>query len=76
MMMIISMEWDYVSELRPPTGLFFIPQVMYEHVITMVERYWQGKAIDSYTRALCQSYQQSHLAEKQGELGEGMINFV
>jgi hypothetical protein len=30
-MMTISMGWDYVSELRPPTGLFFTPQVIYEH---------------------------------------------
>jgi hypothetical protein len=22
------MGWDYVSELRPPKGLFFIPQIM------------------------------------------------
>jgi hypothetical protein len=25
------MEWDDVSELRSPTGLLFIPQVIYEH---------------------------------------------
>jgi hypothetical protein len=25
------MGWDYISELRPPTGLLFIPQVIYEH---------------------------------------------
>jgi hypothetical protein len=24
-------EWDYVSELRPPTGLLFISQVIHEH---------------------------------------------
>jgi hypothetical protein len=29
--MFMSMGWDYVSELRPPTGLLFIPQVIYEH---------------------------------------------
>jgi hypothetical protein len=23
--------WDDVSELRPPTGLLFITQIMYEH---------------------------------------------
>jgi hypothetical protein len=28
---IISTGWDYVSELRPPTGLLFIPQVIYKH---------------------------------------------
>jgi hypothetical protein len=26
----MSMMWDYVSELWPPTGLLFIPQVIYE----------------------------------------------
>jgi hypothetical protein len=35
MMMIIiiimSMAWDYVSELRSPTGLLLIPQDMCEH---------------------------------------------
>jgi hypothetical protein len=25
------MEWEYVSELRPPAGLLFISQVMYGH---------------------------------------------
>jgi hypothetical protein len=27
----MSMAWDYVSELRPPTGLSFVPQVIYEY---------------------------------------------
>jgi hypothetical protein len=33
MMMIVmmSMGWDYVSELWPPTGLFCIPQMLYEN---------------------------------------------
>jgi hypothetical protein len=31
MLMIMSMGWDYVSEQRPPTGLLFIVQVIYEH---------------------------------------------
>jgi hypothetical protein len=31
MMMIMSMGWDYISELRPPTGLLFILQVIPEH---------------------------------------------
>jgi hypothetical protein len=31
MMMMMSMGRDYVSELRPPTSLLFIPQVIYEH---------------------------------------------
>jgi hypothetical protein len=29
--MFMSMGWVYVSELRPPTGLFFIPQMIYEY---------------------------------------------
>jgi hypothetical protein len=29
--MIMSMGWNYVSELRPPTGLLFILQMIYEH---------------------------------------------
>jgi hypothetical protein len=28
LMMTMSMGWDYVPELGPPTGLFFIPQVI------------------------------------------------
>jgi hypothetical protein len=31
MMMIMSMRGDYISELRPLTGLLFKSQVMYEH---------------------------------------------
>jgi hypothetical protein len=30
-MMIMSVGWNYVSELRPPTGLFFVSQVIDEH---------------------------------------------
>jgi len=28
MIMIMSMGWDYVSELRPPTDLLLIPQMI------------------------------------------------
>jgi hypothetical protein len=27
----MSIGWGYVSDLRPPTGPFFIPQVIYEY---------------------------------------------
>jgi hypothetical protein len=27
----MSMWWDYVSVLRPPTGLLFIPQIICEY---------------------------------------------
>jgi hypothetical protein len=28
---VMSKEWDYVSELRPPIGLLFISQVIFEY---------------------------------------------
>jgi hypothetical protein len=28
---IMSVWWDYVSEMWPPTGLLFIPRAVYEH---------------------------------------------
>jgi hypothetical protein len=36
------MGLDYVSELRPSTGLLLIPQMIYERGAT-VNWYWQGK---------------------------------
>jgi hypothetical protein len=30
-MKMMSMGWDYISELLPPKGLLFIPKVMYKH---------------------------------------------
>jgi hypothetical protein len=29
--LFMSMLWEYVSELLPPTGLLSIPQLIYEH---------------------------------------------
>jgi hypothetical protein len=40
--MFISMEWDYVSEMWPPTGLLFIPR-WYMSIKAMAEWYWQGE---------------------------------
>jgi hypothetical protein len=42
LLLFMSTGWDYVSELRPLTGLLFIPQVIYEYGAT-VEWYWQEK---------------------------------
>jgi hypothetical protein len=39
-MMIVSMGWDYISELLPPTGLLFVHHAIYEHCVP----WW--KAID------------------------------
>jgi hypothetical protein len=36
------MAWDYISELRPPAGLMFIPQMIWVWSATM-EWYWLGK---------------------------------
>jgi hypothetical protein len=30
-MLFMSMGWDYFSELRPPTGLLFIPQMIFDY---------------------------------------------
>jgi hypothetical protein len=73
-MMIMSMGWDYVSELRPPTGLLFIPMWynMQNHggIISI------GKTSESSTRALWQSYQQNNLVVKQEKLEKEMMNFA
>jgi hypothetical protein len=61
MMMIMLMGWDYVSELRPPTGLFYPPRLyisMENHGGVMVST---EKTPDLYTRALLKSYQQRHV---------------
>jgi hypothetical protein len=73
--LIISIRWDCVLELWPPAGLLFITQVLCEHG----EPWWwwrqPGKTPDSSTRALWQSYQQSHLV-KSVRNGRRSENFV
>jgi hypothetical protein len=62
---LIMMGWHYVSILRPPTGLLFIPRVICEHE----ELWWWCRlriTPDSSTRALWQSYQQRHLGQVGG----------
>jgi hypothetical protein len=60
MMMMMSMACNYVPHLWPPVGLFFIPQVIYELGEPWRYDVNRGKLLSS-TRALWQSYQQSHL---------------
>jgi hypothetical protein len=31
-LLIMSMGWDYVSKLRPPTGLVFVPHMFLHHI--------------------------------------------
>jgi hypothetical protein len=67
---LIMMGWYYVSELRPPAGLLFIPRVICEYG----EPWWWcrlGITPDSSTRALCQSYQQRQV----GVMDEGVRIF-
>jgi hypothetical protein len=45
LVIILSMGWEYVSELRPSAGLLFITQVTYEHgescwIISTHEKSW------------------------------------
>jgi hypothetical protein len=41
-LLFMSIRWDYVYEPRPPTGILFTPQMIYEYG-AMVEWYWQRK---------------------------------
>jgi hypothetical protein len=51
---IISMGSDYISELWPPAGLLFIPQVIYEYGVP----WWNG--IDGKTEELGKNLSQCH----------------
>jgi hypothetical protein len=44
-MMIMAIGRDYVSELRPPTGLLLIPQVIYEHEEPQLNNTDRGKLL-------------------------------
>jgi hypothetical protein len=44
--LFMSVGWNYVSELWPPTGLLFIPQVILVSVWRLGEWYWQRKTVE------------------------------
>jgi hypothetical protein len=74
MMMIMSIRPEYVFELRLPTGLLFIPQVIYEHG----EPWWNG--INRGKLLICPpelsgNPTSSHLVANQEELGKGNDEF-
>jgi hypothetical protein len=75
-MMLMSMGWDYVSELWPPTGLLFNPQVIYEDWEPLWNDIEGGWNLNSSIKALWQSYQQNHLVVKQEKLEKEMMNFA
>jgi hypothetical protein len=72
----MSMGQDFVSELRPPAGLFFIPEVIYEYG----ESLWNNDVVRG--KLICplqlsgNLYQQSRLVAKQEERGEKMLDFA
>jgi hypothetical protein len=67
MMIIMSMVWVYISELRPLTGLLFIPHVIYEN-----GRPWWNDMyrVNSYYATT------SRLLTKKEELEKEIMNFV
>jgi hypothetical protein len=74
LMITMSTELDYVSEMRPPTCLFFIPRVIYQHG----EPWWND--IDRGNSLLVNQsslvfLKQSHLVENQKEVAKQM-NFA
>jgi hypothetical protein len=73
-MMMITMMMDYVSELRLPTKLLFVRQVIYEHGEPRWNNLDRGKLLILSTTALWQSYQQSNLVATGGT-GEGNDEF-
>jgi hypothetical protein len=74
-MIIMSMFWDYISDLRPPTGLLFTAR-LYMSMENHIGMIWQGKTPDSSTGALWQSYRKIYLVAKQEKLVNEMMNFA
>jgi hypothetical protein len=71
--MIMSMESDYVSELRSKTGIIFITQVIYGHV----ERWWNDtdrRKLLIRPPKLSGKPTSSHRVAKQEELAKEIIN--
>jgi hypothetical protein len=70
LMIIMSMGWGYVSELRPPTGLLFVPQGDKWAWRIMVEWYRQ-RQLPIRPSKLSGKPTSSHLVAYLEELGEG-----
>jgi hypothetical protein len=66
---------DYVSELGAPTGLLFIPQVIYEHGEPWCNDIDRGK-LQIRPPELSGYPTSSHLVVKQGELVKNIINLT
>jgi hypothetical protein len=63
-MLFMSMGWDYISELRPETGILFIPQVIqYMSTDNHGEMISTGKTPDLSITVLFLFYQQPSSSE-------------
>jgi hypothetical protein len=63
------------SELRPPTGLLFVLQVIYEHGETWWNYIDRGELLIRPPE-LSGNFTSSHLVENQEELAKKVLNFV
>jgi hypothetical protein len=75
-MKIVTMVLDYVSELRPPTGILFIPQVIYEHGETWWNGIDSGRPLQIRPPQLSGNPTNSQLATKQVELAKEIIDLT
>jgi hypothetical protein len=74
LMMIMSKGWDYVSELRLPTGLMFIPQIIYLYGETRWNGIDRGKHLIRPPE-LSRNPTSSHLEANQKKLDEENYEF-
>jgi hypothetical protein len=75
MMMIMSMRWDYVCELRPPAGLLFIPKNIYEYGDPWWNGIDKGKLLIRLPD-LSGNHASSHLVAEQDELAKEVLNLA
>jgi hypothetical protein len=71
-MMNMSMRWDYVSQLRPPTGLLFISQVIHKHGEPWLNDIDKGKLL-IHPLEFSGNTTSHHLVTTQKEMEKKMI---
>jgi hypothetical protein len=74
-MMIMSMRWDHVSELLPPTRLLFIPKMICEHGEPWRNHINRGNLLIRPPE-LSGNTNGSHLVAKQNYLAKEMMNLA
>jgi hypothetical protein len=70
----MSMGSDYVSKLRPPMGILFIPQVIHENGLPRWNDINRAKFL-IHPPQLSGNPRSSHIVANQGELGKGDDEF-